>query len=98
MGLTVLSKMQCQNNTDNQIMMKKITITITITNVCLPLLYLSPNQGGGNNFTGGGQTKFVCEAENILPPPLEKTFWPSLYLSYFLRFIIRNIWPSLPDP
>ena len=66
LGLNVSEKMQCQNNTDNQIMMNE-------GNKCLShsLITLPPHRGReGGDFTGKG--KKMRAALNIPPPPRQK--------------------------
>ena len=63
LGLTVLEKVQCQTNTDNQIMMNE-------GNKCLlpSVINLPPHRGEG--------AKFFCalraEIDILPPPPLHK--------------------------
>ena len=77
MGLTVFEKMECQNNTDNQIMMNE-------GNKCLShsLITLPPHRGReGGDFTGKG--KKMRAALNIPPPPA-KTYSLPLTLHLLL--------------
>ena len=68
LGLTVVEKMQRQNNTDNQIMI----------NVCPPLLLLCPHTEGGKNLTGGAKKLRAPQLEIFCPPHLTKTYSPPL--------------------
>ena len=68
LGLTVFEKMQCQNNTDNQIMMNE-------GNKCLPpsVITLPPHRGGGAKVLRGCNIFSAHRAQvYILTPPLEK--------------------------
>ena len=73
MGLTVFEKMQCQNNTDKQIMMNE-------GNKCLPPSFITlPTHrgGGGKKCTGGTFFRFF-----LFCPLLAKSYYYDLFVEH----------------